>query len=220
MFRHALVLTLSTSFFLPAAAPLAAQAWDAPSFLAPRSLKEIGLSLIVPDDVDWGLVGYFRQPRAIENTVNLSFRAGYLDLENNDDRDGGSAGLAGLDAYGLVMSTSEGDRADLAWSVGLGGTFGDDVSELRVPIGVTAGLGFSVASGLTLYPYVYPRVGIDLDLEGSDTDAETGLSIDIGTDIGLGRHILLRLAGTVINESAWGIGVAWVRGGTEPVTAN
>lgn len=244
MIRRALILTLSAGLLLSAAGPLAAQAWDTPSFLAPRPLKELGLSLVVPDDTDWGLVGYFRQPRAIENTVNIGFRAGYLRLEDRGvdlediideldeidnieeiedldiDADRGAAAVFGFDAYGMLMSASEGDRADVAWTVGLGGTFGDDVSEVRVPIGLSAGLGFPVTEGLTIYPYVHPRIGIDVDLEGPDTEGDTGLSIDLGTDIGIGRNILLRLAGTVLDRSAWGIGVAWVRGARDEVTAN
>lgn len=255
MIRRALILTFAAGLLLPAAGPLAAQAWDTPSFLAPRPLKELGLSLVVPEDTDWGLVGYFRQPRAIENNVNLGFRAGYLKLEDRGqddviitiddldqfrddleelddlddledlldieeiDNDRGSAAVVGFDAYGMLMSTSEGDRVDLAWSTGLGGTFGDHVTEVRVPIGITAGVGLTLAEGLTLYPYVYPRIGIDIDLEG-ETEGDTGLTIDLGTDIGLGEHILLRLAGSVLDRPAWGIGLAWVRGPREEVTAN
>lgn len=258
MIRRALILTLSAGLLVPAAEPLAAQAWDTPSFLAPRPLKELGLSLVVPEDTDWGLVGYFRQPRVIENTVNLGFRAGYLKLDDRDrddiiitiddledlqdlqddledvddldelievldiddfDGDRGSAAVVGFDAYGMLMSTSDGDRVDLAWAVGLGGTFGDDVTEVRVPIGVTAGIGLPLTKGLTLYPYVYPRIGIDVDFEG-ETEGDTGLSLDVGADLGIGRNILLRLAGTVIDRPAWGIGLAWVRGPREEVTAN
>lgn len=213
MSKRALGLATAAGLMLAVAGPLAAQAWDAPSFLAPRQQNELGAAFIVPEDSHWGLVGLWRRP----GRINLGLRGGYIDLERGDDDDG--AGIVGADVYGMLVSASDGGPADLAWTAGLGGTFGDDVSEIRVPVGVAAGLGFPIGSGLSVYPYVNPRIGIDIDLEG-DVDAHTGLSIDVGADVGIGRHLLLRLAGTVVDRPAWGIGLSWVRGRKAPVTAN
>lgn len=214
MLKRTLNLTLSVGLMLAASGQLAAQAWDAPSFLTPRPVQEVGLSFIVPENSDWGLVGYFRQPNVIANALKLGIRGGYL------DRDPGSAGLVGIDASGMLMSTAEGNRVDLAWTVGLGGTFGRDVTEVRVPLGVTGGILLPVARALTIYPYVHPRIGVDIDLEGNKTDGRTVVNLDVGADIGLGQHILLRLAGTLLESAAWGIGLAWIGGPTLPVSAN
>lgn len=213
MLKRGLGLAVTAGLTLIIAGPLAAQAWDAPSFLAPRQQNELGAAFIVPEDSHWGLVGLWRRP----GRINLGLRGGYIDRDRGDDSEG--AGIGGVDAYGMLASADDGGPADLAWTAGLGGTFGDDVSELRVPIGVAAGLGFPVATGLSIYPYVHPRIGIDVDLEG-DVDADTGLSIDIGADLGIGRNILLRLAGSLLDTPAWGIGLSWVGGPTSPVTAN
>lgn len=184
------------------AGSLAAQAWDAPSFLAPDPGEDLGVYFVQPEDFDWGLVGIWRQ----EGALNLGVRAGAAQPEG----DGDTRIIAGAETYGRLLSAGPDFPLDAAWALGFGASFGGDVTFARIPVGVTVGREF-VGGGLTLQPYAYPRLALDIvAVDGGDTETDLSFVGDIGVDVGLGGSLVFRV-GTSFEEdrSAFGLGVAY-----------
>jgi hypothetical protein len=193
-------LVASALLWLPAAA--SAQAWDVPSFLGPQPVDEIGAAFINPEHSDWGLVGFWRQTGGL----GLGVRAGFVDLGNV------SSILVGADFFGQLLTPRAGSPLALAWTAGAGGTFMEDVTTVRIPLGLSGGLSLALGSGLTIQPYVHPRLGLDLLIVDDETETDTSVSVDVGADIGLGQSVRLRVAGSFVDTPAWGIGLSWLGG--------
>jgi len=184
-----------------AATPAAAQ-WDSPSFFSPRPGEDIGLYLIDGDGDDLGVAGIWRQ----SGNLNLGVRAGIA----------GDAFSLGAEFYGPLGLGGSAPLL-LAWNLGAGATFGDNVTAVRIPLGVS--IGALLGSGsLRIMPYIHPRVAFDLvsreigDDEDTDTDLE--LPIDIGADFIINPSFVLRLGGTFNDGSAFGVGIAYRMGRT------
>ena len=66
-------------------------------------------------------------------------------------------------AFGQELLRASGDQPlDLLFTGGVGMSFGDGVSLLRVPIGLSIGHTFDLDDGMSLTPYVHPRASIDV----------------------------------------------------------
>jgi len=192
--RKALLCT--TLLLLTATGTARAQAWDAPSFFAPRAHDDIGIYGFVPEHGDWGVQGIWRQ----SGNINLGVRAGF----------GNDVILVGAEFFGpLNLAASP---VLLAWQVGVGAGF-NDVTLLRVPVGVSAGLELGGPGTLQLVPYVFPRVALELaaidvgDEEATETDLD--FAVDVGADLTLSPQLLLRVGATLADETAFGVGLAY-----------
>lgn len=186
---------------LISAGPVAAQAWDSPSFFPPVAENSIGLYVIDPDPGDFGIMGIWRQP----GRVNLGFRAGVVDADD-------VAGVIGAEASQLLFRATGRLPVDANWTLGVGGTIGDD-SFVRVPVGITAGRQFT-AGKLGFLPYVHPRIGFNwfTDNDHRDDDLssfEVGLTTDIGADLLFGRNVMVRFSAALGDFDAIGIGIAY-----------
>src|SRR5690606_19583373 len=77
------------------------------------------------------------------------------------------------------------------WIVGLGAGFDDDITALRVPLGISVGT-YLGQGAMRIQPYVHPRVAFDLVAidTGDDEETETDFSfaIDIGADLDLSER--------------------------------
>jgi len=196
--RHSGRCLLATTFLLALGAPanLRAQPWDAPAFFSPRIQDELGLYAFVPEHGDWGLAGIWRQ----SGNLNLGVRAGI----------GDRLLLVGAEFYGPLQVPDS--PLLLAWQVGFGAGF-DDVTLLRVPVGVSAGLELGSEGGAELTPYVFPRVALELaawDSGGREhTDTDLDLAVDVGADLAVSPYLNLRAGATIADRSAIGIGLAF-----------
>jgi hypothetical protein len=183
------------------AAPLAAQAWDVPSFFSPRPGEDIGVYLIDPEGGgDMGFAAIWRQ----EGNLNLGVRGGMLD-------DHFSLGAEFYGPFGILGPQSP---VLVSWILGLGATF-NDVTWLRVPLGASVGLSLNAGS-LNIMPYVHPRVAFDLfayDVAGEEeTETEFNFDVDLGADVSLGQRFVLRVGATFGEWDALGVGVAYRTG--------
>lgn len=194
------IAVLTVGLVLGGAVPLAAQSWESPSFFSPRPGEDIGLYLVRPDDGgDIGIAGIWRQ----SGNINLGVRAGLA----------GDMIHVGGEYYNELHAPGPQSPLLMSWVLGLGASFDDDVTWLRVPLGVSAGLSLD-AGGMTVLPYVHPRVTLDFvtvgrgDAEQSDT--EFNLPVDIGADVAIGTSLVARV-GATLNDggTTFGAGLAW-----------
>ncbi len=169
-----------------AAAPAAAQAWDSPTFFAPRPGEDLGLFVTVPegDEGDVGVQAIWRQ----EGNLNLGVRGGIGGVEGNRSI------LLGAEFYGaLPLGTYP---LNATWVLGFGAGFDDDVTALRIPLGVSVGTYL----GERFQPYVHPRAAFDLVAiefgDEEETETDFSFAIDIGTDIDLTESLAAKVGYT------------------------
>ena len=196
--RTALLAALAV---LVGTAPAAAQAWDTPSFFAPRAHDDIGVYLVNPDDGDLGVAGIWRQ----SGNINLGVRGGFA-----GDFD---VWQLGAELYG-PLNLSTGTPLLLSWITGIGASFADNVTGMRIPLGVSAGLELGEAgSGITIVPYAHPRVVFDLvSVELGDeeeTETEFDVELDLGADVQIGDRWIVRGGVSILDNTTFGVGVAY-----------
>jgi len=191
--RAALAGVLS---LLAATEGVAGQAWDAPSFFSPRPHDDIGLYGFVPEHGDWGVQGIWRQ----SGNLNLGVRAGL----------GDGLVLVGAEFYGPLRLAAA--PVLLAWQVGFGAGF-NDITLLRVPVGVSIGLDLTNQGLPQLTPYVFPRAALEVaawDVGGEEeTDTDLGVAVDVGADLAMTPELTLRAGVTLADRNAFGVGVAY-----------
>lgn len=179
------------------AGELRAQAWDAPSFFSPRPHDDLGLYAFVPEHGELGAQAIWRQ----SGNINLGVRAGL----------GQDLILVGAEFYGPLRLASE--PVLLAWQVGLGAGF-NDLTLLRVPVGVSAGLDLAGQGLPQLTPYVFPRVALEVSAwqnpaGDEETSTDLGFALDIGADLVVTPELILRAGVTLADQNAFGVGIAY-----------
>jgi hypothetical protein len=193
----------TTMLVLAGAAPAAAQAWDNPSFFAPRAHDDIGFYLINPENGDLGFAGMWRQ----SGNINLGLRGGFF-----PDPD---VWMLGAELYGPLNLATGGTPILLAWNTGIGASFGDGFTAMRVPLGASIGFELGgVGSGITIVPYAHPRavfelVSIDFGDDEEETDTDFDLDLDIGADVQVGERWIVRAGVSIPESTTFGIGIAY-----------
>lgn len=204
-----------------AAAPLGAQAWNYPAFQLPYANTHEVLGGIAAGG-DAG-TSYFGQYRDVTTTsLGYSFDVAGVSGDNFS-RFGLGAGLVKQFA-----SASAQQPLDFAFTAGAYASFGDNATILRVPVGVSLGRRVPLDGGLTVVPYAHPRLSIDVcgsgcddGVAGNDNNTEVNFVLDLGADLEMSPNLSLRGAlsfGGVqrINDSAFGLGLAYRPGGLHP----
>lgn len=193
-------LALGLSLALLHAAPLRAQAWDAPAFFSPRPGDEVGGYILDPPAGDFGAMVLWRQGGGIDLGVRLGIANG------NDE----TRVFFGGEFFGRLFEAGRRFPLDVAWLVGAGATLGD-VSLVRIPAGLSVGREVELAD-VVLLPYAYPRVGVDFHTSGDETDTDLSLTVDLGFDLRIAGGWLLRFAVALGDHDALGAGVAYELG--------
>jgi hypothetical protein len=189
----------------------AAQAWDAPMYFNPRPMDDIGLYFTRTNRTSGGdangLIGIWRQ----SGNLNLGVRAGVGDLE-----DAGGTVLVGAELYGPLNRLIPASGLDIAWLLGAGAVFGSDYTLFSIPLGVSIGLRLGTG-GVSIQPHVLPRVAFDVaafDIDGEEvTETDGSVAIDVGADVNIGSSFILRVAWSIADRDAYGVGLAlrWPR---------
>lgn len=196
---------------LAMSAPLGAQAYFYPSFQPTRvAEREYNFALVdIDDGGGTGLVFQWREglgnPRA-----QFTLDAGFADPE--------AAGadarmmIGGGFAYQMVRERED-MPFDMVFTGNVGASFGNDVTILRIPIGVAVGHRFPIENQFAITPFVHPRLSIDhlsFDGPGGDvSDTEVNLDIDIGGSFEFNPQMAVRLALLMGEADAIGISFAW-----------
>lgn len=120
---------------------------------------------------------------------------------------------------GRELARAGGDQPlDLLFTAGAGAAFSSGVTLLRVPVGISIGHTFELDQGVTLTPYVHPRVSIDVCSSCGRRDqsrSEVSLNFDLGLNLQVNRRFAVRAAGSFSGsdllgtEDTFAVGFNW-----------
>ncbi len=201
------------------AAPLGAQAYFYPAF-QPTRVAEREYNFALADIGNGGGTGFnfpggtgliFQWREGLGNQrAQFTMDAGFVD----HDAAGADARLilgAGF-AYQLLRERQD-MPFDMVFASGIGMSFGDNVTTLKVPVGVAIGHRFPIEGKFAITPYVHPRLSIDyisIDTQfGNLSDTELNLDIDLGGNFEINEQMQLRLALLLGDGDAIGLSFAW-----------
>jgi hypothetical protein len=201
MNRRRLGLLVATMFFAaPLATPLAAQAFAYPAMQPARiTAREYNFAL---GDAGGNLTSIIFQWRE-----GLGNPKGMFVLDAGV-ADGGTETALFLGAGGgYQLATSS---ADMPFDVLLTGTFGltfaDGGTILHIPIGASLGRRFPIDGGFAISPFVHPRIAYT---RASGGGSNSDLDVDIGANFEFKPKMAIRLALSMGESDAVGLGFVW-----------
>ena len=134
-------------------------------------------------------------------TADLGLRLGYADFEED------GALLLGIDWRTPLRAQTA--PLDVAVTLGGQAVLGD-LDGFGGQVGLSVGHRF-VTPGLTVTPYIHPRLAI-VSVEGpGDDDTEVDVLADVGFDLGFAPNLLLRLGANLGDGANWALALAWRR---------
>ena len=194
----------------PLVASLGAQAAAYPSFQAPRvAAHEYNFGLADADGAT-ALLFQWRAGRGASSQLSLDF--GVADTEAD-----AVLFVGGQFAKQLTRSSAD-MPLDLLFTVGANVATGNDVTVFRVPAGVSVGHRFPLEGGLSLTPYVHPRLVLaNCNDCSAEDDTDLGIEFDIGGDFEFSPQFALRVSAVLgadkfFSDDAFGISLAWKPG--------
>lgn len=202
MHMKAPVFIVAAAAMLGLAAPAAAQLFNSPTFMPPVGVGGPSAYVVDGDGMELGITGAWRGVAG----SNLGLRAGFFDTA------AGSSIGGGVEIWGALMSASDEFPVDVAWTAAGGAVFGDNVTSVWVPVGVTVGRVF-VLEQVTVQPYAHPQVGLGVsfvDVAGNtDTTTDLSVQIDLGAELAWKETWKLRIGLTQGDADTVGIGAAF-----------
>ncbi|MBL8997970.1 MAG: outer membrane beta-barrel protein [Gemmatimonadales bacterium] len=199
------VLGLS-ALALAFAAPLGAQVWNYPALQTSRvSEREYNFALTDGNGTGTALVFQWREglgnPR-----LQFTMDAGFAD----PDAAGADTRLMIGGGLGYQATSATADMPfDIVIAGGIGATFGDDVTTIRIPIGASIGHRFALEGKYAISPFVHPRLSWNRVSFNGFSDSDTGLDVDIGANFELSEQMAIRLAAALGDSDAIGLSFAW-----------
>ena len=183
-------------------APVAAQSTATPVFLAPyRAFQriEFGAQLSDPGQ-GFAVEGFYR---FANKKYDFGFRGGFASASGSQ-----TSFLAGVDFRTRIVEHSLDFPLDGALTVGVGGRFGDGVSQAYIPIGITLGRLVELeGNDIQFVPYLHPILSPVFGDASSSLDFRLGL----GVDIRFNRRFELRVAGALGDPDGVSVGFAILR---------
>ncbi|MGH7719439.1 MAG: hypothetical protein ACREON_11425 [Gemmatimonadaceae bacterium] len=184
-----------------------AQALHYPAFQHPHIVqREFNIGVAGGDGT--ALVGDWRE--GLGPSSSFLLHVGLFDPEGGADT---RFMFGGGFQYQLTRSTQE-MPLDLMLTAGGYVSFGDDLTIVRLPFGVSAGHRFTGQGQVAFTPFVHPRISLDFCGDCGD-DTDVGIAFDLGLDVELTRAISLRGAVTLGGggyfedaDSSFGVAVA------------
>src|SRR5688500_2674146 len=188
---------------------LDAQAWAYPSSQPPRVLvREYNVGIGDSDGGGPSIVFQWREQSGPK--TQFSFDIGLADTEGRDS-DIIVFGGIGI-AHRLGDATNE-VPLDFLLTAGLYLAIWDNAL-FRLPLGVSLGHRFDLGGGMSLTPYVHPRLSIDICNDCGGNDSDIGLVFDLGANFQLSRSVSIRGAAVFAGDDTFGgegfgISLAW-----------
>jgi hypothetical protein len=141
-----------------------------------------------------------------------------------NDAEGANAGTRLIVGGGLAyrLTSATGDMPlDLLLTGGIGGSFGDGTSILRMPLGMSVGHRFVLADRIpmAITPYAHPRFSVDFcsscatPTGGRDTNV--GVDVDLGVALDFTRYLGLRASALFAGsdffprDNGFGVSLVW-----------
>ena len=181
-----------------------------PSFQQPRVVnREFNFAIAAGSDIT-PLVFQWREHTA--PGTQLSLDLGVADPDFADDlflMIGGQ--------YASVLTRSRADMPlDILFTAGLFTQFGNDLTFLSVPAGVSVGHRFPLSgTSMAITPYVHPRISLDYGKFGGDSETDVSITFDLGGNLELTSQLALRVSamlggdGILGDSDAIGFSLAW-----------
>jgi hypothetical protein len=213
--RAALLVALAAGAF--AARPAAAQAYGYPSFQPPAVVgREYNFGAAGVGNLGGtALVFQWREGTSAKN--QLSFDGGFA----SPDLGGGMLFVGGQFAHQLTTATAD-MPFDMLFTVGVGGSFSGDVTTFRVPVGLSVGHRFPLDRGMSITPYVHPRIAIgSANFSNGVCDGcryrdnnNVGINFDIGGNFQINPQFAVRASAgfggnQLFGGDSFGVSVAW-----------
>ncbi len=160
-----------------------------------------------------GTMAIFQWREGVGAGMHLGLDAGVADYNGRSNLQllvGGSGG------YELLRAAGD-QPLDLMLTGGVGTSFGGGSTIFRVPVGVSVGHTFDLEQGMSLTPYVHPRLSLDVcnDCGGSGRNrSEVSLNFDLGVSFQVNRQFAVRVAGSFsgsdfFGEDSFAVGLNW-----------
>jgi len=196
--------------------PLAARAqfYSYPSSQTPTvAVREYNFAL-----ADGGASGtslLFQWREGFSEKSHLTLDAG---LADPDARGANALFLIGGSVGYKVRSSTVELPFDMLVTTGIGGSFGNGSSFVRLPVGLSAGHRFELDSPMALTVYAHPRLALDYCSNCSATgrrDTSVGVDVDLGVSFELNQNLAFRasalFAGSDFfgHDSGFGVSLAW-----------
>lgn len=189
-----------------------AQSYTYPSFQQP-TLVEREYNFAAADAGSAGTTLLFQWREGVSPRWQLGVDAGIADPD-------GSAStrlVLGAHAAREIARASVDFPFDVALTGGLGFSSVDGHSVFRVPVGASVGHRFELDGGMTLTPFVHPRLSFDRcnDCKAGDADSKLNVDVDLGFSLQMTNQVALRVA-MIAGGSDYlgsgngvGLGIAW-----------
>lgn len=199
----ALCAALGAAALLAPVRRAAAQAWFYPSFQTPRTVeREYNFAAVAAHGADL----LFQWREGIAPGSQLSLDAGLADPNGPSNT---KLFVGGQYALEVVRATGD-QPLDLLATVGAGLAVGNGPSLFRIPVGVSVGHTFPLEGGMSVTPYVHPRVSLDF-WSRSDGGDHVSLDFDVGASFVLTSALSLRgslvFSGNDAASTGFGIGL-------------
>lgn len=198
-----------------AAAPLAAQAWNYPAMQVPRASERDYSAALVGGA---GTTMLFQWREGAGRGLHFQLDAGLADPKGRQD-----VLLFVGGGLGKELARARGDQPlDVLLTASAGLAFGDNAQYFRVPVGVSVGHTFALEEGMSLTPFVHPRLALDACgscRHDDDSDVSASLSFDLGVNWQVSRFFALRVAGAfsgsriVGSDETLAVGFTWTPAG-------
>lgn len=119
--------------------------------------------------------------------------------------------------YASVLTQSRSDMPlDILFTAGLFTQFGNDLTFLSVPVGVSVGHRFPLTgTSMAITPYVHPRIALEYGSGGGQSDTDINITFDLGGNLELTPQLALRVTamlggeGILGDSDAIGFSLAW-----------
>jgi hypothetical protein len=192
---------------LASAAPLAAQAYNYPA-MQPSRIAEREYNFVLADGNGSGTALLLQWREGLGNPrLQFTLDAGFAD----PDAAGAETRIIIGGGLGYQLTQATADMPfDIVLAGGLGFTFGDNVTTLRIPFGASIGHRFPIEGGtLAITPFVHPRLSWNRVSFNGGSNSNTGLDVDIGGNLELNPQMAIRVAAALGDSDAIGISFAW-----------
>lgn len=195
-----------------AAAPAQAQAFSYPSFQPPRVVSR-EFNFGVADAGSTTLIFQWREGMSQRSQFSLDLGFADPDGRNNDD-----FLLIGGQFAALLTEARPDLPLSFLLTAGINLAVSGSGNLLRIPIGVSLGHRFALDQGMSVTPYIHPRISFDNCSEcGRDDESQSqvGIDFDLGVNFDVNRSLAFRLSalfgGSELlgNDDGFGLSLAW-----------
>jgi hypothetical protein len=183
-----------------------------PSFQTPRTVSREFNFAIADGDGLTPLVFQWRE--GTSPGTQLSLDLGLAD----PDVDGLDTFFMVGGQYARVLTQARADMPlDLLLTAGLFGQFGNDITSVGIPVGVSVGHRFPLTgTAMAVTPYIHPRISLDYVSVADQSDTEVNITFDIGGSLEITPQLGLRVSALFGDTDVVGLSLAWTPRGLRP----